>query len=94
MKVQMLITIDPSLKKRLDRWADFNEHGIPRPKRLSKSEKISRLIRDFLNDYEYEPLPVGEANDMQLAMALINRLPFESEIRSALITHVKNNKSK
>lgn len=91
MKVQALFTIDVDVKKRLDRWADFNAQGMPRAKRLNKSELLQRLILDFLREYDSKGDHVGDLSPHHLAIALIRDMP-ENTLRSLLVDFIQENK--
>jgi len=89
MKVKALFTIDVHTKKRLDRWADFNAQGDPRPKRLSKSQLLERLIRDFLQEYDAKGDHQEDLSDKLLAKLLIRDMP-ENTLRSLLVDYIRN----
>ena len=89
MKVQALFTIDVDIKKRLDRWADFDARGTPRPKRLNKSELLQRLIIDFLREYDAKGDHKQDLSDKDLAILLIRDMP-NNTLRSLLIDFIKN----
>ena len=72
MKVQALFTIDVDVKQRLDRWADFDAKGVPRAKRLNKSELLQRLILDFLREYDAKGDHKLDLSQKDLAILLSN----------------------
>ena len=93
MKVQALFTIDSHIKKKLDRWADFNADGEPRPKRLNKSALLQRLLTNFLREYDTKGEHMDDLSDLKLAILLIRDMP-DNTLRSLLVDFIierKNN---
>ena len=91
MKVQALFTINVDVKKRLDRWADFDANGVPRAKRLVKSELLERLILDFLREYDAKGDHKQDLSQSDLAILLIRDMP-DSTLRSLLLDFIRTNK--
>ena len=91
MKVQALFTIDVNVKQRLDRWADFDANGVPRAKRLNKSELLQRLILDFLREYDSKGEHVSDVSDNKLAALLIRDME-DCTLRSLLVDFIRTNK--
>ncbi len=91
MKVQALFTINVDVKRRLDRWADFNASGVPRPKRLNKSELLQRLILDFLREYDSKGDHKQDLSQKDLAVLLIRDMP-DNTLRSLLVDFIRTNK--
>ena len=91
MKVQALFTIDVDVKQKLDRWADFDRNGVPRAKRLNKSELLQRLILDFLREYDSKGDHKMDLSNKQLAVLLIRDMP-NNTLRSLLLDYIANHK--
>ena len=91
MKVQALFTIDVDVKQRLDRWADFDANGVPRAKRLNKSELLQRLILDFLREYDTKGDHKMDLTNKQLAVLLIRDMP-NNTLRSLLLDYISESK--
>ena len=91
MKVQALFTIDVDIKQRLDRWADFDANGVPRAKRLNKSELLQRLILNFLREYDSKGEHYQDLSEQQLAVLLIRDMP-DNTLRSLLVDFIRTNK--
>ena len=93
MKVQALFTIDVDVKKRLDHWADFDASGVPRAKRLNKSELLQRLILDFLREYDSKGEHLADVSDNKLAALLIRDMK-DCTLRSLLVDFIRENNRK
>lgn len=91
MKVQALFTLNVDVKRRLDRWADFDASGVPRAKRLNKSELLQRLILDFLHQYDNKGEHLADVSDNKLAALLIRDMP-DNTLRSLLVDFIQSNR--
>ena len=91
MKVQALFTLNVDVKRRLDRWADFDRNGVPRAKRLVKSELLERLILDFLREYDSKGDHKQDLSEYDLAVLLIRDMP-DNTLRSLLLDFIRENK--
>ena len=90
MKVQALFTLNVDVKRRLDRWADFDANGVPRAKRLNKSELLQRLILDFLREYDSKGEHLSDLSDNKLAILLIRNMK-DCTLRSLLVDFIQEN---
>ena len=75
-----------------DREADFNAEGVPRPKRLNKSELLQRLIIDFLREYDAKGEHMDDLSEKKLAVLLIRNMP-DNTLRSLLVDFIQERKN-